>query len=248
MLPTDAPATADGLRWTIAVDLAQGGPDYTAVAVLETQTFPGAGRPANGHGLRPEHRVVALERWRDARPARVPERVAAIVQRLRSRQAERDLERHGRAPVTRPDISLLVDRTGVGPYGLDPLRQAGFGPIGILIHGGDATTRDALGFRVPKRDLAGAVAVTLQARRLKVLEALPLAETLRVELASFKPKISLATGHDSYGADGPWREGRHDDLVLATAMGVWYGERDGGTIELNPPAIAVAMSRLMADR
>jgi hypothetical protein len=27
--------------------------------------------------------------------------------------------------------------------------------------------------------------------------------------------------HDSYGA---WREGAHDDLVLAVAVAAWYGE------------------------
>jgi hypothetical protein len=31
--------------------------------------------------------------------------------------------------------------------------------------------------------------------------------------------------HDIYGA---WREGAHDDLVLATALACWYGERKGG--------------------
>jgi len=35
-------------------------------------------------------------------------------------------------------------------------------------------------------------------------------------------KINLATGHDSYEA---WREGDHDDLVLAVAMACWTGER-----------------------
>ena len=231
---------ADDLHWGISIDLAQGGADWTALAVIESQTFPGAAHP--------EHRVIHIERWRDARTARVTERVAAAWRQVRSFQAERDLERHGRSPVTRPDITILVDRTGLGPYAIDPLRLAGFTPLGILIHGGDAVTRDALGYRVPKRDLAGAVAVTLEARRLKVLDALPLAETLRIELASFHPKINLTTGHDSYGADGPWREGRHDDLVLAVAMAVWYGERDGGTIELDPPAIVSAMKRLMEIR
>ena len=31
--------------------------------------------------------------------------------------------------------------------------------------------------------------------------------------------------HDTYGA---WREGVHDDLVLATALACWYAERIGG--------------------
>jgi hypothetical protein len=35
-------------------------------------------------------------------------------------------------------------------------------------------------------------------------------------------KINIATGHDSYEA---WREGDHDDLVLAVALACWTGER-----------------------
>ncbi len=34
-------------------------------------------------------------------------------------------------------------------------------------------------------------------------------------------KIDPATAHDSYSH---WREGDHDDLVLATAMACWFRE------------------------
>ena len=68
---------------------------------------------------------------------------------------------------------------------------------------------------------------------------------IRDRFQNFRATISL-TGRDSYGAGEDWREGRHDDLVLATAMAAWYGERDGGTIEFNPPALVNAMSRLLA--
>lgn len=36
---------------------------------------------------------------------------------------------------------------------------------------------------------------------------------------SFRLKVNIATGHDSYEA---WREGDHDDLVLSTSLAVWY--------------------------
>ena len=39
---------------------------------------------------------------------------------------------------------------------------------------------------------------------------------------NLKVKINIATGHHSYEA---WREGDHDDLVLAVAMACWCGER-----------------------
>jgi hypothetical protein len=49
-----------------------------------------------------------------------------------------------------------------------------------------------------------------------------LADTLRKELLNFKVKINISTAHDSYEA---WREGDHDDLVLAVAMACWCRER-----------------------
>jgi hypothetical protein len=38
-------------------------------------------------------------------------------------------------------------------------------------------------------------------------------------------KIDLTTGHDSYGQ---WREGQHDDLVLAVALATWWAETRHG--------------------
>jgi hypothetical protein len=51
---------------------------------------------------------------------------------------------------------------------------------------------------------------------------LPLAQTLVQELLTFRVTIDPKTAHDSYSA---WREGLHDDLVLATALACWWGER-----------------------
>ena len=72
-------------------------------------------------------------------------------------------------------------------------------------------------FRVPKRDLVSVVQVGLQNRTLKIAESLQLAETLSRELQNFTVKITDAA-NDIYGA---WREGTHDDLVLAVALAVW---------------------------
>jgi hypothetical protein len=54
-----------------------------------------------------------------------------------------------------------------------------------------------------------------------VAEALPEAVTLVRELTNFQTKVVLATD-DPYVA---WREGAHDDLVLAVAIAAWEGER-----------------------
>jgi len=63
--------------------------------------------------------------------------------------------------------------------------------------------------------------VLFQAGRLKVAAELPAARLLVEELLNFRVKINVKTAHDSYEA---WREGVHDDLVLAVALACWYEE------------------------
>jgi hypothetical protein len=118
-------------------------------------------------------------------------------------------------------IAGLVDKTGVGAAVIDSFVQSGLTPMAITIHGGSEVSPDPQrpGFRVPKRDLVSAVQVLLQNERLKIPRSLPLAETLKKELLNFRQKIDPKTAHDSYSH---WREGEHDDLVLASAMGCWY--------------------------
>jgi hypothetical protein len=93
----------------------------------------------------------------------------------------------------------------------------------IQITGGDTVTRDGNLTRVPKRDLVSAAQVALQTGRLKIAASLPDAATLTRELESFQVKINLDTAHDSYGA---WREGSHDDLVLAVALALWIANNE----------------------
>ena len=116
--------------------------------------------------------------------------------------------------------TLVVDYTGVGRPVVDLLRAGGLDPVPVTITGGDQATYERGVWRVPKRDLAGAVAVLLQTGRLEVAGGLPLAPTLVTELTNFRVTIDPLTAHDSYGA---WREGQHDDLVLALACAPWYG-------------------------
>jgi len=117
-------------------------------------------------------------------------------------------------------ISLVVDATGVGRPVIDMLRQEKLNPIGITITGGNKAEWGGDGFRVPKRDLVTNLQVLFQSGRLIVAESLPLARTFVNELLNFKVKINVK-GHDSYEA---WREGIHDDLVLAVSMAAWYGQ------------------------
>src|SRR5215208_560244 len=132
------------------------------------------------------------------------------------------------------ELVLAVDTTGVGRPVADMLkerlerwleeeRNTCLHTAWITITGGDSVTKaEGGGIRVPKRDLASAPLVLMQNGQLKIAEGLQLADTLKRELLKFKVKINIATGHDSYEA---WREGDHDDLVLAVAMACWCGER-----------------------
>lgn len=112
---------------------------------------------------------------------------------------------------------LLIDGTGVGAAVADLLTASGVEHELVVVTGGVETTREGRKWKVPKRDLVGAVNVMLQGRRLKVAASLPDAATLTTELQNFTYKIS-DLGHDSYGV---WREGKHDDLVFATALCCW---------------------------
>ena len=80
----------------------------------------------------------------------------------------------------------------------------------------------SIGYHVPKRDLVTNLQVLLQSGRLKIAGQLPESRTLTDELLNFKVKIDIRTAHDSYEA---WREGVHDDLVLAVALACLYAAK-----------------------
>jgi len=213
----------------VGVDLGQQR-DPTAIAVIERGYVP-AGELYNAeyyykgrwiHAAREpvslEYHVRHLERPELGTPyPDVVERVLELLKTLRDKK-----------------IALAVDTTGVGRPVADMLyrrlaewlkedRGAAVSAAWITITGGDSVTKaEGGGVRVPKRDLASAPLVLMQNKQLKIAEAMPLADTLKRELLNFKVKINIATGHDSYEA---WREGDHDDLVLAVAMACWCGER-----------------------
>jgi len=113
---------------------------------------------------------------------------------------------------------LVVDGTGVGAPVVDMFTQAGLSPYCIKIHGGDNMTREGRIIRIPKRDLVMRLLVQFQKDRLKIAKGIKAADILIKELLNFKVKINPKTAHDSYAA---WREGDHDDLVLAVSMAVY---------------------------
>ena len=129
--------------------------------------------------------------------------------------------------VRRPELSgrttLIADATGVGRPVVDLLRRANL-PCRLMpftITGGGQETCENGHWRVPKRDLITGLLILLQRGELEICGHLTEAETLMKELGNMRIKVSL-DGHDTYGA---WREGEHDDLVLAAALACWRGGR-----------------------
>ncbi len=200
------------MSFYIGLDLGQSN-DYTALAVVEkVEGDLGGGDP----DLHLRH----LERY----PLRTPypdmvAQVAALVEDPQLTKTYLD-RRLGIRMLQEPD--LLVDATGVGRPVVDLFRERGLKYKAITITGGNKVTAASGGYGVPKRDLIGALEVPFHSGRLKVAAGLALWETLRSELQTFRRKVSLTTGMDTYEH---WRESDHDDLVLAAALACWGAER-----------------------
>jgi hypothetical protein len=123
-----------------------------------------------------------------------------------------------RRPQLRGKCDLVIDATGVGRPVVNLFEQRGLHPIGITIMGGTEVIHEDREWKVPKRDLVSAVQVGLQSRTLRVARDLAEAEMLVTELLNFQVKITAAA-NEIYGA---WRDGTHDDLVLAVALTCWW--------------------------
>lgn len=186
--------------------------DWTAVVVL-TRDLPEGQR-------RHRYDVIHLERGRWELPL--------VVDRVREVRAEAQAQLGG------DGVWVVIDWTGVGVFAAGLFRDAGLHPVPLCITGGHkanfryrrmqfsptpSTTR-AEG-TVPKRELVSVLQVLVETGRLRFAADLPDLDVLVRELGNFRAKINLS-GHDTYEA---WREGDHDDTVLATALACWFGER-----------------------
>ncbi len=190
----------------IGLDLGQSA-DFTALAIIEcVRTI------TDGTDEITNLNVIHLQRWqlRTSYPAIVAD-VVKMINGLKEYQS--------------PDYKpvLAIDATGVGAPVIDLFKReninAELRPIQII---GGANISEEFGItRVPKRDLVSVVQVGLQNKTLKIASQLPEAEILSKELQTFQVKITDAA-NDVYGA---WREGTHDDLVLAVALALWTANK-----------------------
>ncbi len=192
-------------KYTIGLDLGQT-KDYTALVILERH---GGGEQAVFHARH-------LQRFPLGTP--YPAIVASVVEMLKQ------------PALSKQKTRLAVDETGVGAPVVDLFRQASLSAELWPIHitGGATVSRDRGVEFVPKRDLVSGTQVAFQTGVLKIAPSLALKGVLVNELMNFRMNINIATGHDSYQA---WREGAHDDLVLAVALGLYVGKKRGELLE-----------------
>jgi hypothetical protein len=173
--------------------------------------------------------LVIVERPKLLKPTDLPTYGVRYLQRFKLGTSYTDIVEHVRQIVARPILKgsgsiLVVDQTGVGRAVVDLMRAQplGVGMIPVTITAGQQTTIVEDGaYHVPKKDLVSTLQVLLQNRRLKIAPKLPEAATLEKELQNFKVKITPAINE----VFGCWREGVHDDLVLAVALACWFAER-----------------------
>jgi hypothetical protein len=131
-------------------------------------------------------------------------------------------------PPLRHNAELVVDATGVGAAVVDILRDAELSFKAVVITGGEKESRNGDTYRVPKRDLISTAQVLLQNRRLRISASLPESRTLVEELVGYRLKQNIATGHVGFE---PWREGQHDDLVLALCLALWAAGKPSPSID-----------------
>jgi hypothetical protein len=194
------------LKYYCGLDLGQA-QDYTALAVVEKTTHR---NQLTGELASPStYAVRHLERYP------LGTAYTEIITRLSPLFLKEPLK----------DCVLAIDRTGVGRPVVDMIKKAKFQArlYPITITGGHTVHDDKEngGWNVPKKDLVGAMQVLLQSQRIKIASSLAEADTLKRELQNFQVKVTTAA-NEQFGA---WREGTHDDLVLAVALAVWSAEK-----------------------
>jgi hypothetical protein len=118
------------------------------------------------------------------------------------------------------NAELVIDYTGVGRPVFDGFVKEKLRPIGISITSGDAWRQDGRVFYVAKRLLISTLDSAMNNGCIFAAPLLTHAEILRSELADLRRKFS-DSGYQQVEA----RSGKHDDMILAVAVALWYAAR-----------------------
>jgi len=119
-------------------------------------------------------------------------------------------------------VKLLVDSTGIGFPVIQTFKRCGLKPVGVTITGTmeDVEVEHAK-WHVGKGLLVSCMSSLVGAGGLLVSEDSDESRALLSEMGDFRMVSSENTGRVLFNA----RAGKHDDLVLAVAQGVWYASR-----------------------
>jgi hypothetical protein len=193
--------------YTVGLDLGTGG-HPTALAVLERRRLAPTDRPEE---RRPSYSVRYLQRFLPG--TGYPEVIEKLVKVMQT------------PPL--PGSYLLIDYTGAGLPVLRLIceglhRRVSYTRTAVWLTAGHNLANPADGMMVvAKTDVVGTLQILFQTRRLRVASGLPDAQLLVRELENYRPRVMLAKPDET-----AWREGIHDDLVLAVALAAWGGERE----------------------
>jgi hypothetical protein len=192
------------VRFFVGVDLGQK-QDYTAIAVLErAEVAKGVDRVTWERVVEVRYNLRHLERLALGTPYQ------EVVRRVR------ELTRSGELA---GQCTVVADATGVGGAVMDLLRQAGLGCglVAVTITGSQRASRAGGEWHAPKRELVVGLQLMLETGALRIAAGLKESETFIRELTEMRVKIT-ASGREQFV---PWREGKHDDLVLAAGLACW---------------------------
>jgi len=214
--PTEPVFLLRSTQWVVGADIGQA-VDPTALCVLEWRKgVLSMNSPYELHTRtdllpeKPAQRLVVRHLERLKLGLSYPE----IVQYVKSQLA--------RPPLDDPRTVLVIDETGVGRAVGDIFIEQAMRPQRVSITAGSEET-SAAGFNrwsVAKTILVSKLDAALHTGLLRIAKELREAGPLKEELANFQRSVSAA-GRQTYSA----RVGMHDDLVLATALAVWWATR-----------------------
>jgi hypothetical protein len=239
------------LKYVVSADFGQIN-DYTAVAVTERRIVKASERyqhvvvwrdwPYGPDHRRFEMRMDVEQAYDLIRLDRVPLRtsyskiasgIINLLKQLYKKQLKEEPEEYV-LPYDHEDritVGLAIDEGGVGKAIRDMLikeakeRLTDGEPhvrfLPATVHGGANTSISGGFWHVPKRDLVNAGLIAYQNEKLRVGK-LRYRDVLEEELANYRLKQNLATGHAAFE---PLRENQHDDLVFAVCLGCWAWER-----------------------
>jgi hypothetical protein len=142
-----------------------------------------------------------------------------VVERVKSLQ---------KTPELNGENILLVDATGVGRAVVDLMRKEQMKPKAITITGGQQIVHRPDGYTVPKAELATALQIVFQSRRINFVDndaawkdyGIPSLAIVKDELKNFRAKVTK-NAHAQFEA----LAGEHDDIVLSLSQAIWYGEK-----------------------